>query len=185
MKIDPITQYILEADVQGARDTVNRVGSAMAAGTRNKAAKVGNYVASTYRAKVYKGLAHDKCTQLQDIANKFGRAGGKCNGAKFEYYKILTRICTDGHKLQDLLYNLNKRFARSKTKAAWKEEADLVKNRLLSAKEKLTQTKALMDEVCRDEIEQSIEDRAKKQEVAKRKKERLMKMKKLAQKKIG
>ena len=169
MKIDPITQLILEADVQGARDAANRVGSAMATGAKNKAIKAGGYVASKYTAKFGKKLTHAKCQQLHDIALKHQKAGGRCNGAKFEYYKQLTFICNDGHRLQTIFTHLNTKLMRPKTKKAKQEEAQRMKTRILGAKEKLQIAKELIDKKCRDEAERSLEDRAKKQERAKAK----------------
>lgn len=176
MKIDPITQLILEADMQGARDTVNRVGSAMATGAKNKAIKAGGYVASKYRAKFNKGLKHEKCDQLHAIATKHQRAGGQCNGAKYEYYKHLTNICNDGFRLQSIFTDLNTKLMRPSTKKTNQEEAQRMKERILASKEQLELAKGLVEEKCREEVEKSIEDRAKKQEVkAKAKKRKLIK----------
>jgi len=165
MKIDPITQLILEADMQGARDAAGRVGSAVATGAKNKAIKAGGYVASKYRAKFSKKLTHDKCQQLHDIANKHQKSGGQCSGAKFEYYKQLTHICNDGHRLQTIFTHMNTKLMRPKTKKAKQEEAQRMKQRILAAKEKLEIAKDLIDKKCRAEAERSLEDRAKKQEL--------------------
>jgi len=177
MKIDPITQLILEADMQGARDTVNRVGSAMATGAKNKAVKAGGYVASKYRAKFGKKLTHDKCQQLHDLANKHSKGAGQCNGAKYEYYKHLTHICNDGFRLQDIFTQLNTKLMRPKTKKDKQAEAQRLKQRILSAKEQLTIAKGIVDEKCREEVEKSIYDRDKAQAAKARQKAKLKKQK--------
>jgi len=181
MKIDPITQLILEADVDSARDTVNRVGAAAANQAKNKAIKAGKYVASKYRAKFGKKLEHDKCDQLRTIAAKHNRAGGQCNTAKHEYYKHLTHICDDGFRLQAIFTELNTKLMRPKTKAARQEEAKRLKDRILSSKQSLETAKQIMDDKCREEAEKSIEDRAKAKEL----KDRVTARRKAAKKRKG
>jgi len=185
MKLDPITQYILEVDADAARATVNRVGSAAANQAKNKAIKAGGYVASKYRAKFGKQLTHDKCQQLHDIGHKHSKQPGQCSGAKADYYKHLTHICNDGFRLQAIFTQLNTKLMRPKTKAAKQAEAQRIKQRILAAKDKLNISKELVSDKCREEAEKALYDRDKEQAAKVRAKAKAKKLKAKAKKVKG
>jgi len=165
--IDPITQYILNED---AKDTAKKVASAAGSTTKNvatsvgkaalnKAAKTSGYVASSFKAKLFpKRLSDARCHQLHDMALKYSQGQGQCNTAKAEYYTHLTHICNDGHKLQAVVDQLNKRVREPQE---LRDEAMRLKGRILEAKEKFEHAKQIVEEKCREEVEKSVETRSK------------------------
>ncbi len=151
--IDPITQYILEAD-----------NSSFAKRASLRIAKPASYVKKTFKKSNKKGLGiHADCAKLKNLADKYGRGKGKCNGGKREYYRQLTKLCDLAYKLQAILADRNKVHLPGRKKQI-KIEGQNLKESILETKEKLAQAKSYMTEACRNEMETKIQDREKKRE---------------------
>jgi len=168
MKIDLVTQYILDEDAkQTAKaaaiksgQVAKRVGKIAGKQVANKTAKASRYVATNAKKKFGKQLTNEKCQKLHNISLKYSRGQGSCNGAKSEYYKRLTMICNDGFKLQALMTQLNTKLMKPSTKKATKAEMERLKQRVLGHKEKISIAKTIMTEKCSEETERTIDARA-------------------------
>jgi len=151
--IDPITQYILEAD-----------NNSFAKRATLRIAKPASYVKKTFKKSNKRGQIHADCAKLKNLADKYGRGKGKCNGAKREYYRQLTKLCNLAYKLQATLADRNKIHLPGRKKQI-KIEGQNLKESILETKEKLAQVKSYMTEACRNEMETKIQDRDKKREI--------------------
>ena len=156
MKIDPITQYILEQEPEPT-NTQRMKNIAKRAGI--SAIKPAARVVRTVKRRIFDDKVHADCMKLKSMAVKYGRGDGQCNGAKHQYYSVLARLCHAAYELQDAVEKRDTGFKTPSGKREAQNKAEELRQKVLDLKEKIENTRAYMEEACTQEIEDKVKDR--------------------------